>query len=421
MYRSRSEAFRLQKQRQRRKIRKLLLLNLSMIFLIVILAVFLWQRSDGINALPTQHPSGSGANGPQAEGSSGPPSGQAEEELGGAVDEPSGESEAPAAEAETEDEPIKLTFTGDVLLSGKIDKLMREHGYDYPYRYVAPIFQQDDLTVVNLETPVTERGTPAVDKMFVFKSSPKAIPALAEAGVDAVNLANNHILDQGVEGLFDTIDALDEADIKHVGAGKDADSAFRPVYFERKGMKIALLGFSRVVPEVSWKASAKRPGVAETYDSTRAVEAIRAAKEEADIVLVMVHWGEEKKDLPNKFQKTLAHQYIDAGADLIIGSHPHVLQGFEQYKGKWIAYSLGNFIFTKSSHPKTWETAIMHAECSKDGNISLRLTPYHAELGQAVPMDEETGKALLRRVSDISFGAKVRDDGTIVALSDSGR
>lgn len=114
---------------------------------------------------------------------------------------------------------------------------------------------------------------------------------MSAAGFDAVNLANNHILDQGVEGLVDTLTYLNDYGIAHAGAGMNGTEAYEPAYFERKGMKIALLGFSRVVPVASWKADGNRAGVAEAYDSTRAIAAIQSARKKADLVIVVAHWG----------------------------------------------------------------------------------------------------------------------------------
>ena len=147
-------------------------------------------------------------------------------------------------------------------------ELLEKNGYDYPYAKLGSLFKNDDLTVGNLETPVTLGGSAAENKTYVYKSSPKALAAMAAAGFDAVNLANNHILDQGVEGLVDTLTYLQEYGISHTGAGMNRNEAYAPAYLERKGIKIALLGFSRVVPEPTWKAEGNRAGVAETYDST---------------------------------------------------------------------------------------------------------------------------------------------------------
>lgn len=314
-----------------------------------------------------------------------------------------------------EEPTVALTFVGDVMMSGNVEKRLLEKGFDFPFEHVRSLFLQDDYTIANLETPITLRGTPSENKEFVYKSSPEAIPAMKEAGIDAVNLANNHSMDQGVEGLLDTFSALDAHQIAYVGAGKDAKRAYAPVYVEKKGIRIALLGFSRVIPQVSWYAGKDQPGLAATYDPALAVQAIQEAKKEADLVIVIAHWGKEKVDFPVDYQQALARTYIDAGADLIVGGHPHVLQGFEQYRGKWVAYSMGNFIFTRAVEPKTWDSMVLQANCTKTGDCQLKMLPYYAELGQAVPMNDHDGAALLKRIESISENVQIEGDGTVHA------
>ncbi|MGG2919052.1 CapA family protein [Brevibacillus parabrevis] len=337
------------------------------------------------------------------------------DKLGSHSASPEHDSAPPPAVAH---EPtVRLTFVGDVMMSGNVEKTLLEKGYDYPFTHVRSLFLQDDFTIANLETPLTTKGTPADNKQYVYKSSPLAAPAMKAAGIDAVNLANNHSMDQGVAGLLDTFDALAKNGIAYVGGGKDSVEAFTPIVVERNGIKLALLGFSRVIPEVSWFATEKQPGLAGSYDSAKAVQAIQQAKAHADLVVVIAHWGKEREDFPVDHQKELAKAYIDAGADLIVGGHPHVLQGFERYNGKWIAYSLGNFIFTRSTEPKTWQTMVLQASCTKDASCELTMLPFHAELGRAVPMNDTDGAALLQRIESLSENVQIEADGLVRARS----
>ncbi|MFB5267503.1 CapA family protein [Paenibacillus enshidis] len=328
---------------------------------------------------------------------------QAEDEEGAAesaAEEPEAET-APAAHTTGSDSVI-LNFVGDMQFSGKVEQLLQEKGYDYPYKRLGSLFKSDDLTVGNLETPVTDGGTGAANKTYVYKSSPDALPELAAAGMDVVNVANNHILDQGVSGLKDTLAYLRHYGIQYMGAGMNAEEAYAPVYVKRKGMTIALLGFSRVIPEVSWYAGANRAGVAGVYDPAAAVQAIRKASKKADLVIVTTHWGKERASVLEDHQPELAHAFIDAGANLVIGSHPHVLQGLEMYKGKWIAYSTGNFIFSKSVTEATQDTAVFQASCSKDGACAMKLIPCRAELGQPIPLSGEKAAKILKKVENMS-------------------
>ena len=170
--------------------------------------------------------------------------------------------------------------------------------------------------------------------------------------MDLVTLANNHILDFGPEGITDSIKALDGAGIRHVGAGENREQAERLEILEVNGKRIGFLGTSRVYMSADWAAGPEHPGVFSTYDPARAVEAIKTARGQCDYLVVYVHWGVERETEPKDYQRAMGHQYIDAGADLVIGSHPHVLQPVEYYNGKPIVYSLGNFVFG-SSIPST--------------------------------------------------------------------
>ncbi|MEK5475511.1 CapA family protein [Paenibacillus sp. FSL R5-0407] len=443
MYPPRSEKYsKKKKDKQRGQNRFWLGLNVSLILIIVVLGTYFYLSDLTTQSSPKSGDADyssdvNGDNGKGGEvGSQIPDQENQSPDVNNAVQEPDGsDSAAEPDEAgnrtgnsgqkeivpdETQDpDPVQNTdpderllihFAGDTIFSSKVAEKLQKEGYDYPYRYVKDLFLNDDLSVVNLETPVTERGTAAENKQFVFKSSPQALPELAKAGVEAVNLANNHILDQGVEGLLDTIDHLKESKLHYVGAGKNSTDAYAPVYIERKGIKIALCGYTRVIPESHWVAG-KNPGVAAVYDSKQALKAIQTARQNADLVFVVVHWGKERTTKLEEHQTTLAREFIDAGADLVVGGHPHVLQGLEKYKGKWIAYSTGNFIFTKSKDPKTWETAVFSAECTRGGDCDLKLIPYKTELGQPIPMSDEEGSKLFKEVESFSPGISIGASG----------
>jgi poly-gamma-glutamate synthesis protein (capsule biosynthesis protein) len=318
-----------------------------------------------------------------------------------------------ANEAEKASKLIQMAFVGDILLASGVEDLMKKNGFDYPYKDVRDYLVQPDLTIGNLETSVTDRGK-ILKKEYNYRSPPLALPALAEAGVDLVNLANNHVMDYGPEGLLDTIDHLDKTGIQHIGAGHDATEAFKPVIIEKKGIKIAFLGFSHIVPDVSWKAGVNHPGVADTYDYKAPVLAIQKARAQADLVVVITHWGVERTDTPVPYQTDLAHRYIDAGADLVVGGHPHVLQGFEAYKGKWIAYSLGNFIFTTNGIKETLETFVLNASCSIKHQCALNVVPIFTKYAKPEKMNPEQGQALFDRISNVSFHAQIQPNGQIV-------
>lgn len=448
MYPPRSAKYKQEKQKkQQKQTRVWMLMNLALILIVCLLGLFYYyeqqqtpkleesstsspaaapyETNNGGNGLETANPAGSAASAAAEEGATSDPGNtnpagavnlpgaSADVTQGAAQPSASNAAAATTADGGSAKDSILLHFGGDTLFAGKVAEKLATAGYDFPFQYVSERFRQDDLTILNLETPVTENGVSAEDKQYVFKSSPLALDAMAHAGVEAVNLANNHTLDQGTEGLLDTLDFLKNAGIASVGAGKNADQAFAPYYVERKGIKIALLGFSRVLPKSSWNAGKTTPGIAGAYDPSRAYEEIRKARQQADLVIVIAHWGKERVQQVDSTQSGLAHGFIDAGADLVIGGHPHVLQGVEQYKGKWIAYSTGNFIFTRSSNEKTWETGLFEARCTKSASCNLRLLPFEAQLGQPVPMNEKDGAKLLSEIQALSPRVTVDKEGNI--------
>ncbi|MBP1989289.1 CapA family protein [Paenibacillus eucommiae] len=360
---------------------------------------------------PTNEPSESAKPSPQATAIATTPAGATTVPLPTAKPTQTVAPQTPVSGAK-----VKLTFVGDVMFADRVEEQLIKNGYDYPYSFVKEYLQKADLTIANLETPITKREEAQSKEKYVYRSSPLALPAFKDAGFDLVNLANNHILDYGKEGLFDTFKELDKMGIKYVGAGKNADDAFKSVIIEKQGIKIAFLGFSRFVPEGSWKAAFDNPGVADAYNHERPVEEIKKAREKADLVVVIPHWGVERTDYPVEHQTDLAHRFIDAGADLIVASHPHVLQGLESYKGKWIAYSLGNFIFTLNEVQKTWESAILEATCSKERECNLQLVPIKNTLARPEIMTPELGTALFERLTKLSIKSKVDKDGKVIPL-----
>ncbi|BBI34845.1 CapA family protein [Cohnella abietis] len=404
---SRSRTNSQKKSKRRSKTRFLLIVNGILLCCILLVVFFVWKSNQEETTAPGKlHPQS--VETPTGELPSTKPPEQTD------IAEPEQTPEEGNAEPEINNNKVTLALVGDILPAASVLTLMEKNGFDYPFREAKSLLVAADITAGNLEAPITKRGTPAKNKQYVFRGSADAIPALKEAGFDFLSLANNHTLDYGWEGLSDTMDVLDDAGLKHAGSGIDDREAFTPAYIERNGITVGFVSVTGVVPEVSWKADRNHPGVAETYSPDRAVAAIKVAKENADIVVVMVHWGKERVDRPIATQTDLAHRYIDGGADLVIGGHPHVLQGFEYYKGKWIAYSLGNFVFSTTG-TITSETGVLNAECDKGGTCSLKFNPMFATSSQPAPMKEVEGKALLARLSKLSYGASVEEDGTIVA------
>ncbi|RCW45609.1 CapA family protein [Paenibacillus prosopidis] len=427
---SRSESHQQDKLKRKKRLRRLIVINFALLGVIIVilgawLAASVIQSKPEAGGDPVNDGQTADATDPPADEGSGNSKGSDNSQgsdnngnnIGNSTNgtpEDDGENGTVPGTEGSPDETVSLSFVGDLLLGEYVDPVMQREGYDFLYKKSLLYLSEPDLTAGNLEHPVTSGGVPVEGTPYVFKGSPDALPALREAGFDVVSLANNHALDQGVEGMLDTMKHLEEAGISHMGAGRDDTEAFSPVIKEVRGIKIAYIGISRVVPFASWKADKNVAGVAETYETKRAVAAIAKAKDQADIVVVMVHWGKERVDQPEPYQKDFARQYIDAGADLVIGSHPHVLQGFEMYKGKWIAYSLGNFIFTAFPKGTAGETGVLDAVCTKSGDCDMTFHPMFTVNAQPTPLETDAAKALLDRLSAISFQVKLREDGSIV-------
>lgn len=309
---------------------------------------------------------------------------------------------------------VRLLFAGDVYLSdhvleaydaaGGIDGVLSQG-------YQAEI-QAADYFVTNEEFPFSTRGTPAPDKQFTFRVHPEKVKLMQEMGIDLVTLANNHALDYGRDAMLDTIDTLDHAGIRHVGAGKNLAEAQKPAIVELNGRTFAFIGATRVYPEADWAAGTDSAGMFSAYDGGAALaEEVKAAKRQADYVIAYVHWGIEREEMPNEVQKSIAHRLVDAGADLVVGAHPHVLQGLEYYQGVPIAYSLGNFVFG-SSIPST---ALLQADVDDEG-IRLRLIPGTSAVGYTRKLDDtEKIAAFYEKMSGLSSGVKIDADGYISA------
>jgi poly-gamma-glutamate synthesis protein (capsule biosynthesis protein) len=249
-------------------------------------------------------------------------------------------------------EKIIVTAVGDIMLAGSGTSTFAKRGYDYPFSATGIELRRADITLGNLEAPLTGGGAEFTGKKFRFKASPKAAAALRASGFSVVTLANNHIMDFGTVGLQETLGNLASEKILHAGAGENLDAARRPALVERKGKKIAFLAYSLTQP-LDFFAAENRAGTAPGY-ARFFREDIRKAKSAADYVVVSFHWGAERATFPKAYQVEAARRAIDAGADLIIGHHPHVLQGIERYRGGLILYSLGNFAFgSMSNHANT--------------------------------------------------------------------
>ncbi|MCW8855437.1 MAG: CapA family protein [Gammaproteobacteria bacterium] len=270
----------------------------------------------------------------------------------------------------------RISAVGDIMLGGTAEPVLTEYGYDYPFEKVSPLFLNSDIVIGNLEGPLTTHETPySTDKTYLFKTPPdKVAPALKKAGFTIMNLANNHILDYGVKGMEDTIQALEASKLQYLGIGNNLQQARNSLIVESQGYKIGFLSYSLTFPKSFW-ATDKTPGTAFGHEHEIRTD-VRLLKQIADLVVVSFHWGREKTTELREYQPMLAHAAIDEGASFIIGHHPHILQAIETYKHGIILYSLGNFTF--GSYSKNSAVSIVATLTLKNGNINkLELHPIN--------------------------------------------
>jgi hypothetical protein len=279
---------------------------------------------------------------------------------------------------ETPRRRLVVSGTGDVNLDPSFVRSFPTTGYEDAWTGLHGAFLRDDLTIVNLECSPSNLGT-AWDKPWIFRCDPEALPSMAAAGVDVANLANNHSMDYGFEAMLDGMDNLRAVGIAPVGTGADPEEAYMPFITEVNGWTIAVIGSGGVGPETgSWVATADRPGMTRGDDTESISEAIRSAKESADLVFVTAHWGVQYDATPGSFERGQAMAWIDAGADGIFGHHQHVLQPLEFYEGKPIAWGLGNLVW-QAHPPGSTKTAIAQFVFEPDGRIGACLVPVVIE------------------------------------------
>jgi poly-gamma-glutamate capsule biosynthesis protein CapA/YwtB (metallophosphatase superfamily) len=270
-----------------------------------------------------------------------------------------------AAAAQTgAQEPVSLAIVGDVMLAETPGKVIAS-GRD-PLGPFGAILAAADVRVANLECVVARGGTAEADKPFTFRAHPRAISVL-KRHLDAVSLANNHSGDYGPDAFSEMLGLLGKARIGIFGGGHNLAEAHAPLIVERKGLRIALLGYDEFFPR-GFEADTDKPGVAWSEDEqVRADIAAARSQYHADLVIPFMHWGIEHEPMADARQRALARVMIDAGADAVIGSHPHVTQDVETYRGKPIVYSLGNFVFDGFSDEDNNTGWLLRLELDLDG------------------------------------------------------
>lgn len=275
------------------------------------------------------------------------------------------------------------------MLGRTIGEMIATEGIEAPFLFTAETLAPADITLGNLECPIANGGVPE-EKTYTFRAPLKAAESLAYAGFDVVSLANNHALDYGPDALAQTIETLKAQGVQPLGAGMNIEEAYQPVFIEADGLRIAFLAFTDVsnidYDYLAWEAGPDTPGIAWAHHN-RIEAGVRAAKAEADLVVVLFHNGYEIVQKVSALQQEVAHLAIDVGADLVIGSHPHVLQRIEEYNNGLIFYSMGNFVFDNFLFPPNY-TAILNVTLDKDGVVSYEMMDVVVQLNGVPQMME---------------------------------
>ena len=330
--------------------------------------------------------------------------------------------------------PVQMTacFTGDVMLARRYEDvggIIRQFGPEYVFQLIQPRISQADLCVINLECPLTDEGAPHPTKDITFRGNPANVAGLSFAGVDLATLANNHVVDYGLRGMQETQEVLDAAGIGWCGAGADEYQALLPVFRTVNSVRIGVLSFcNRTGRDYGDRpfldASFDRYGYA-YFSADNILRSVPAADEQCDVLVVAAHGGWEyateptalmrdagfagEEDLPLRVSaerdsatRELEHLCIDLGADIIIGTHPHVLQGFEVYSGAFIAHSLGNFAFDQNFF-ETWPSATVWADITRGGVSRVWIEPIFVDNYRPSPAFGLLGRKILDRLADYSY------------------
>lgn len=267
-----------------------------------------------------------------------------------------------------ENKTITIILVGDIMLDRGVEYMVEKEekgDFRFPFLKIANELKGAKLLFGNLEGPISDKGT-KVGSIYSFRAEPKAIEGLAFAGFNVISLANNHAFDYGREALEDCLVKLSKAEIDYVGAGFNQNEAYSPIIREVNGsvnsppVRVAFLAYTNLGPG-TWKAAEVNSGIAwiSEKDFEKIIKDIESAKSQADILIVSLHSGEEYLMEPTQFQIDFSKMAIDAGADIVVGHHPHVIQRSEKYKDGWIFYSLGNFIFDQGFSQETMKGEII--------------------------------------------------------------
>ena len=325
--------------------------------------------------------------------------------------------ENPPAEHPSADGTFTVLFAGDILMDPGYaagDALTKRGAVGCFDEEALGIMRDADLFVVNNEFAYTSRGS-AVSKEYNFRADPKHVQILRDMGADLVTLGNNHTYDYGEEGLLDTLDTLNAAGVPYIGAGRDLEEASAPAVYTIGGFRISLVNAESILFNSNPPAQCAlegKPGTFDCYRPEMLFEAVRKAKEQSDYCIAVLHWGSEGKSTPNEKQLLLSRGAAEAGADLIIGGHPHVLQTISRAGTVPVVYSLGNYLF----HSGTYDTGVIQAvfRPSEKRLETLRFVPMQCRNMKVYTLSGSEKERLLKYMRSLSPEVQIDEDGIIV-------
>ena len=308
---------------------------------------------------------------------------------------------------------INLSFVGDVSLADDwyIMPKYDERGkkiYGILSESVVDIMTSADIMVANNEFTISNRGSKMPKKYYTFRGAPERLSIYYEMGVNLVTLANNHIYDYGKDAFLDALDALEEYDIPYVGAGRNIEEAKEPFYYIINGYKIAFVNATRAEKYIlTPEATETTGGVLRCYDPTTFINVIKEAKQQSDYVIALVHWGKEDSSQLEQVQLDTSKQYIEAGADVIVGTHAHTLQGIDFYQDKAIVYNIGDFIFNH----ETKDTGIFQIKIDNDGNLEYYFLPCKQHDKYTYLLTGEEHIRVLNKMRKLSPNITITEEG----------
>ncbi len=307
--------------------------------------------------------------------------------------------------------PFTMTFVGDVMLKNAVGNYDERGVEGLVSPGVQEVFRNSDFLMLNQEFTFGNTGSPVEGKQFTYQVDPRYAAAFKDMGVNLVSLANNHSLDYGAESLRQTFSALSSEGISYVGAGNSLDETTHWKTFNLGGANVAFLAGSRVLPTVDWGIENTQPGLFSCYDTTMMVQQIRAAKKENDLVVVYMHWGALDTTQPESYQKDMAREFVNAGADLIVGSHSHTFQGIEYINDVPVVYNLGNFLYDQTLK----QSAILQVTANSDLRLSLKLIPIAGRGYRTYVQDDDAAEAGLKTLGAACSGVTVDEQGNVLA------